>query len=510
VAPVVSGQTTEAARQIITKTLLDKNEMGDFESVVGWSWSRNALGSHPNVNRVTAWQPKELSPITGRPQSKASFALRLDWQDIIGHARAWVDLPSCPFRQHSDQGIKAWLNPAETISQQQLDARFNQVVSKLQETIKLAAPLVEINTNTVQAIHGASAVGTKYSFSYIPLEVTSSVVSKIIQGWSGQPQVRENTVSIQGACEPGQDRNEIFILGQPASPYMPMVFDSLTKPIRNGWQQATTNGDEKSFWTWRRARALRHFVPVSQKHIAAFMQGWVVGRITGDIQLYDSGNGKGSYVVKVLHPSDSKWVHFPKALLGVTSLGSDVSAPGLKESDWNVPPALLESLALAMCQIQGQDLSPIDPYTAVIQLGLTLKVKPIHADEPVGVFRGTLSPLDKWFNSGSYSGFESQIGSAQGDDSETRRANALAWLSKVSNRMEVLISNGVTDDNFWEIDREFELAPEILAACAAVKRELERSDLGSFVQGPNLVQSSNKKQVAGNSGQTPEEVEGYS
>jgi len=514
VAPIASGQTSEAARQILTRTRLEKSSQGDFEPVVGWSWTRTALGSHPNINRVNEWQPKELSTVTGRPQSKASFALKLGWREIIGHARSWVDLPSCPFRQHSDQGIKAWLNPTETVSQQQIEERFAKMVSKFQEAIKLAAPLVEINANTVQAIHGANAIGTLYSFSNIPLEKGSHVVSKITQGWSGQPQGSENTTSIESALEPGQDRNEIFILGQPASPYMPMVFESLTKPIRDGWQEAiTSNTSVKNkaaleFWDWRRARTLRHFVPVSQKHIAAFMQGWIVGRITGDIQIYDSGNGTGSNVVKVLDPRDSKWVHFPKTLLGVTSLGEEISAPGLKESGWNVPPALLESLALAMCQIQGQDLSPVLPYTAVIELGKTLKVKPLNAGDPVGIFGGTLSPLDKWFNDGPYSGFESQIKQAQAEDSETRRANALAWLSAVSTRMEVLLSNGVTDENFWQVDREFELAPETIAACAEVKRELERSDLGSFVQGPNLVQSSNKKQVAGNKGQTPEEVEG--
>jgi hypothetical protein len=513
VAPIASGQTAEAARQILTKTRMDKNTQGDFDSVVGWSWKRNALGSHPNVNRVTDWQPKELSSVSGRPQSKASFGLKLGWQDIIGHAREWVDLPSCPFRQHSDQGIKSWLDPAETISQEQLKNRIDQVVSKLKEAIKLAAPLVEIDTSAVQVIHGAQAIGTIYSFGNIPLESDSKVVSSIISGWSGQPQSPENIESIKKACEPGQDRSEIFILGQPASPYLPIVFKSLTEPIRNSWHNETTKAsgqdgeDSEEFWDWRRARTLRHFVPVSQKHIAAFMQGWIVGRVTGDIQLFDTGKGNGPFGVKVLDPRDEKWVEFPKNLLGVKSLGSQVSAPGYNEAIWNVPPALLESLALAMCQIQGQDLSPIKPYMAVIKLGLTLKIKPLKFGDPVGIYGGTLSPLDKWFNSGPYSGFESQIKRAQADDSETRRTNALSWISAVSTRMESLLSNGVTEDNFFEIDREFELAPETIAACAEVMRELERPDLGTFIQGPSLVPSSTKTQVVGTNEQLPD-VEG--
>lgn len=489
VAPFASGQTAEAARQILTKTRLDRNNQGDFESVVGWSWSRTALGSHPNINRVNEWQPKELSSVTGRPQSKASFALKLDWKDVIGHARAWVDLPSCPFRQHSDQGIKAWLNPSETISQKELQDRVNKVVLKLQEAIKLAAPLVEINTNTVQAIHGAKAIGTLYSFSNIPLEPSSTVVSKITQGWSGQPQGEKNKGSFEGACEPGQDRNEIFILGQPASPYMPMVFESLTKPIRDEWQDAIANSKTGAFWQWRRARSLRHFIPVSQRHIAAFMQGWVVGRITGDIQLEDANDGTGSKVVKVLDPRDSKWVHFPRNLLGVSSLGVSKDAFGRDESAWNVPPALLESLGLAMSQIQGQDLSPIKPYMAVISLGLSLKVKPINDFEPVGGPQNVLNPLDKWFVNASTSGFEPQIKAAQGPDNESRRSNAIAWLGQVGERMRGLLATGITEENFWKTNREFELAPETLAACASVSRELQRADLGSSIDGDSAVRT---------------------
>jgi hypothetical protein len=47
----------------------------------------------------------------------------------------------------------------------------------------------------------------------------------------------------------------------------------------------------------------------------------------------------------------------------------------------------------------------------------------------------------------------------------------------------------VTEENFWKTNREFELAPETLAACASVARELQRSDLGTSIDGDSAIQT---------------------
>ena len=507
VAPIVSDTVREAGRQVLTRTMLKRHpETNAFENVVGWNWKRTTLDSHPTIDRTRNWQPKELLSVSGETQSQASFSLHLSYKDVLNFARNWVELPSCPFRQHSDQGISEWLSPAAGISDSEKAIRLNKVQTKLSEAIGLASPLVEIDNSAVQAIHVPNTMGNHYTFSSMPFAENHEVVSSLIASWAADPQGAINSTNLKDVCSPGTDKGEIFILGTTASPYLPIVFDSLNKPIRDEWSKAVAQGTTGHFWEWRRARPLRQFLPISKRHLAAFMQGWVVGRITGHIQLDDAKNGSGAKVVRVFDPRDNTWVDFPSNLLGVNGLGISKQATGADESAWNVPAALLESLPLAMAHCQGLDLSPIKPYMAVIQIGLTLKVKPVDAFEPVGAPENVLNPLDEWFTTGGVTGYNPQIASAQGASSEERRLNSKLWLSSVIAYMDELVKLHVNKDNFWGVNREFELAPEVIAAANSVMRELDRSNLGSTIDG--VTQVASKTAAPGIPAQTLPAVEG--
>jgi hypothetical protein len=490
VAPMVGDTVREAARQIITRTRLDKKETGrGFENVVGWNWKRTPLDSHPNIDRTRKWQPKELSALDGQPSSAAAFDLRLGFKDVLNHARTWTHLPACAFRQHGEEGIAEWLAPKVPLSSQESAERQQLFDQMLRQAISLASPLVEIDNAAVQAIHGANSQGNIYSFSAVPLDITHPSLAALITSWATSPTGPQNGAALRASASAATDKGEIFIQGKTASPYLPIVFKSLTEPIRNEWSNAISNGTTAQFWQWRRARPLRHFVPFSQRNLLAFMQGWVVGRITGQIQLVEANDGSGSKLVKVQDPRDNSWVEFPRKMLGVSQLGVPMAAPGADESAWNVPAAVLESLPLAMAQCQGLDLSPIKPYLAVIQLGISLKIKPL-ADEPVGGAANILNPLDVWFANGPSVGFEPQIKAAQGATPAERRENATKWLTSVSGYMQNLIDASVTPANFWTINREYEIAPEILSACKSVIRELERPDLGTSIDGATMVATS--------------------
>lgn len=487
VSPIVGDTLREAARQTITRTRLEKKATGSgFENVVGWNWKRTPLDSHPNINRTRKWQPKELSALDGQPQSAASFELHLGHKDVINHARTWTHLPACPFRQHSDEGISAWLSPAVPLSSQESAERQQLFDQMFRQAINLASPLVEIDNAAVQAIHGANAQGNIYSFSSVPLDITHPTLAALLTSWATSPTGPQNSAALRASASAATDKGEIFIQGKTASPYVPIVFKSLTEPIRNEWSNAIANGTTAQFWQWRRARSLRHFVPFSQRNLQAFVQGWVVGRITGQIQLVEANDGSGSKVVKVQDPRDNSWVEFPRKLLGVSQLGVPMAAPGADESAWNVPAAILESLPLAMAQCQGLDLAPIKPYLAVIALGTSLKIKPI-GNEPVGGAGNIMNPLDIWFANGPSAGFEPQIKGAQGATNEERRTNATNWLTSIDGYMQNLINASVTPGNFWTINREYEIAPEISSACKSVIRELARTDLGTSIDGATMV-----------------------
>jgi hypothetical protein len=484
VLPVVSDQVAEAARQILTRVQKQLDENGDFSKVAGWTWKRTPLGSHPNISRSRNWQGRQLSTVDGQPQAAAAFDLKLTWKDILEHARTWVSLPSCSFRQHQNEGISEWLNPADGISAQVSAERLSKVQQKLFEAITTASPLVDIDNAAVQKIHGSNFQGNLFEFSVLPFDSKHPVIQQTQKAWSSQPTAAQNSAALTTAAQGARGISEVFIYGTTASPYLPMAFRSLTEPIRNEWSSAVANGSEDQFWQWRRARALRHFVPMSQRHIAAFLQGWTVGRITGQIQLVDSNDGSNGRYVQVTDKNGAT-LDFPRKLLGFHQkhqLGVEKKAHGQNESNWNVPAALLESLGLAMASCQGLDTSPIDPYLAVIELGATLKSPPPEGSkDPVGGPANVLSPLDKWFSSGAFSGFESQVLSAQGATGEERRANAIGWLENVCTYMGNLVSTQITSANLETINREYEIAPEVILACQAVIRELNRSELGTAI-----------------------------
>lgn len=485
VVPFIGDSVREAARQVITRTRLDRAESGrGFESVVGWNWKRTALDSHPNINRTKSWQPKELSMVDGRPQSVASFELSLGYKDILGLARTWVNLPACPFRQHGEEGIAEWLSPKSELSSQEAAERRQKLQQKLNQAITLASPLVEIDSELVSAVHGPSKLGIVYSFSAVPFDSTHPILSDLLNSWASTNSGATNAANLKEAASGSTDKSEIFILGQTFRPYLPLVFKSLTQPIRDEWSSAISSPNNR-FWQWRRARPLRQFVPISQRHLAAFIQGWTVGRITGLIQLSDANDGANGKVVRVHDAADGAWLEFPRKLLGSDSLGVKSNAPGQDEASWNVPAILLESLPLAMAHCQGQNLSPISPYLAVMNLGYSLKVAPESEAEPVGGPGNVLNALDTWFTHGSTSGFQSQIEPAQGSSPEERRQNAKTWLEKIATYMQNLATSNITLQNFYSVNREYEIAPEVINACRVVIRELERDDLGSANDGDN-------------------------
>jgi hypothetical protein len=220
----------------------------------------------------------------------------------------------------------------------------------------------------------------------------------------------------------------------------------------------------------------------------AFLQGWLVGRITGQIQMESLDDETGRIKVRVHAKSagQSAWVDFPTELLGVAELGVSMSAWGEDESGWNVPAALLESLPLAIAMCRGDlasPLGPLEPYIAVLKLGLSLKVAPSYKGQPLGASQAVANPLDIWFtNSDRLGDVTSQVSMSQGKSPEDKRVLTIEWLTGVKNYLDkevlVPIIDG-SEGNFWQINRLYEISPALKTAIDSVIRELQRADLGS-------------------------------
>jgi hypothetical protein len=495
--PITSNQVGEAAMQVITQLQSLRGDNGEFLEVHNWPIVQTRVGSHPHIDRQSSWYPAALGALSGRAGGSARYEIKLDHKSLLKYARKWVSLPNTSFRLYSDQGIATWLAGSKEQTAQEIQNNLTKIQGALAQTVQYAAPLVEVEQGLVSVIHQPKAGGVIYNFSTLPFGANDQALSALSANLQQTIQAATTMGNLKGACDPNRDVKEIFISSVTGAPYLPLVFKSLTEPIRNSWADVSANGAAKAFWTGRRARPLREFIPASGKWTEAFIQGWIMGRITGHIQLEARTDGVGGFIAKVYDEAQQNWASFPSELLGVNGLGVKKQAGGADESNWNIPAALLESLPLAMAHCQGQSLEPLRAYQLVTKIGATIKALGASVAErkmtdptvvwasPTGASMDVNNVLDIWFTNGSgASGLSSQIESLNAADSESRREKAITWLAAVDNRMKTLLKNPITRATFDDVNREYELAPEILRAVDSVTRELNRKDLGANATAP--------------------------
>ena len=536
IAQAMPGSATpeaEAASELITQLKSSKEVNGEYSSILGWTITRAAGGSHPHIGRDASWYPAALGAVAGRVAGPARYSLKLMPNDVLDYARTWINLPATPFRLFSQQGIQEWLAGTPQMTQGEIEHNRQTFTNKLAETLQYASPLVEIDEGLVSKIHGNALLGLKFSFSSLPFSQNDDLLSAVNTKISKYPELamKASLASLAGACDPAKDVKEIFISSRPGNAYLPMVFSSLTEPIRNTWAKSLAAGSQSAYWKWRRARPLTDFVPASQQWIEAFLQGWIMGRITGHIQLESRTDGVGGSLVKVYDDFEQDWAYFPKDLLGIGNLGVKMEAAGADNSNWNVPAALLESLMLAMAHCVGGNTDPIRPYQVVVRIGAGtdpnvpptfagLKVAPkslaerklidplVWWEAPTGGVTNMNNILDEWFIKATHSaGFGSSIASiANAASPEERREAAVAWLTTVRERMVTLTNNGVKKATFSAVNREFEIANFLILALDSVLGELGRDDLGSSMQINDMPPSIPQKQESPE--ETPPDVEG--
>lgn len=467
----------EAARQIISGW--EPLKIGtSLKNVAGWDWQPTSLGSHMMVNRQRDWEPAELTSVTGRTSGSLRVDLRFTEQSILANARIWVNLPGNAFKLFERQGILEWLQPETPLSSQEAQNRIDTMSAQFDLAVKKARPLVEIDDTLAGTVHGFNKVGVNYDFSTIPLNGDHPVIQNLIAAWPAGAGMEVARSRLLSSCAVTPNLGEIVIMGTTRGWYQPMCFPSLTRPIRDQWSEALKDGSAGGFWKWRRARSLRDFVPFSKFHTQAFLQGWVIGRITGVIRLEPVDDGSGSMRVVVVDVAKNVEHSFDVSQLTGARLGVKSETPGRDESNWNIPAALLEHYPLAMSKCQNTDLSPLDPYRAVLEIGAGIKSAAVGPNDVGGHNADTASLLDRWYANVAFAGYSSQITAASAGEGPTRVAATKAWLSQVIARMQALESLKLTPESLDSLNREYEIAPEIAAACRLVSIELSRDDLG--------------------------------
>jgi hypothetical protein len=329
-----------ARRESVMQVLLGTN---DLES-----------GTQQMVKRTTDWVPQDHTLHTGTASTPARsvFDVALSGENLLSRAKTWVTQPGTPMGAFTAQGLKNYLDPASTDPDEHAK-RLNRFEGQFIAALNAAAPLVSINTGVLVQVHGEHAAPSNTFFTEIPLPADSpgrDVVKRILQGkgaWSNE---------VEKVLGDG-DASSIDVFSVLGTPYEPVVFDSLMRPIASEWGAKNKTPDMRSeFWRWRRARPLAEFLPMSPAIRKAMIRGWFTAGLLGQLEI-------GELPATVFVPSETGGTgssqSFPNPLL----------APDVPQSHQFLP-VVLTSILLAMVAVNTQSsLEPLKPYTRLRDLG---------------------------------------------------------------------------------------------------------------------------------------------
>jgi Tubulin like len=446
------------------------------------------------IGRQGTWWPRLLA--SAAPAQTPRYDPLLTATALLDGARDWVARPGQPLHSFIREGLQSYLNGLRNQGANSRDQQESQFAAKFLTALQLAAPLVGVHPTMVSTVHDQQ-VKVTYQFSAAPLRGAPSALRQIIQSIEANEAIDSGaTVArLQDAIAAEQanaDLPTIDIVGTYAYPYSPLVFMSLQAPIQQQWARAIAATERTAFWRWRRGRPLSEFVPVSPAWLQAFVTGWLVGRLTGELRTPAPDDPDKR--IKIWH--DREWLTFPEFLLGVQQINRDVSG-------WSIPAAVLESMALAMAQANADpELRSLRPFVAVRRLGQELPTPGTarNAALEAWVMEGVPRPAVGRPESGRQ--FVPQIVKPgdRVDTPEDRVATAINWLTRLRADVETnfleydaagSLAKGpysqIDRANFNQVPREWEIAPQLVEGVRQLVEELERptyrADLGEIGRG---------------------------
>ncbi|KAE8762327.1 tubulin-like doman-containing protein, partial [Georgenia thermotolerans] len=330
----------DARREAVTQVVLDTDDV--------------AAGAQHLLRQRTGWVPREDALRAGvlTAPSRAAFELDVSGTALLGRARRWLGREGTAVGRYLGEGLRDHLDPdrAEPADHARRLAAFE---GALVSALDASAPLVKINPGVLVQVHDVHSATHVLSFSEIPLPERSpgrEVVRRVLQSrgqWSAD---------VAAALGEGTEA-AIDVFSVLATPYEPVVFDSLMKPIASEWGARSTTPDTRAeFWRWRRARSLTEALPISPAIRRAMVRGWFTARIldqvrlaplTAQIWVPDQVGGGGGFR------------SFPDPLLTTDVVHSR-----------EMLPVVLQSILLALVEVNTRaSREPLAPYLRLRELG---------------------------------------------------------------------------------------------------------------------------------------------
>jgi len=461
--------------------------------VVGGDWpvasGRPAPG--PAIEVVSRWRsglfttdPVSHSPLT---PARGAYRLRLTPADLVGRADQFVARPGESFERFCSLSLRDYALGTGASEAVRPELRAD-LVSKFGETLVRALPLISLDADAVNAIHGSSPQ-YRYKFSAVPFKDIPDVVEGLTRGLEARENIApEAHKALVDAISEEPQVTRIDVFGSYRN-YSPLVFDALLRPAQRQWASVPPQG-KLAFWAHRRSRPLPAALPMSDVERRAMIAGWYVGQLTGQIRLPDAPY---TDPVRVWDDEDRRWLDFPHPLLTPPSefIGRQI--------DWL--PAVLESYLIAIARgLESPVLHTLRPYRALRRLYDRTPLKPRSGLEPLSAEE----TLADWLETGTTpSGQASRV---TGDSVQERAEGARTFLTQV---LDFTRANFLeTEDSSQTSGPYGDISSRERAAATPIFRDLARDIVAVLGDLDGVLTNAERLAVEGRSSRRPGAVPG--
>ena len=336
------------------------------------------------------WSPGEHVP-------KYRCDMQID--SIRDRVESWMSTGT--FTRVIREGIRSYLSPDDEYDRDagvNYDARCTSFREQFKRAVDIAQPLIDIDDHLEQIVYDDQHRGVRVNVecSPLPLDATHPSVSDATELLGRAVRLRDG------------DPASILITSSLAMPVHPMIIKSLTDPIADA--VSSYRGDQaqlqSGFWLGRRARNLKHFVPVPSEVLESMIRGFAVARLCGYVSV--SLDGPIQISGWPDEGDEQQIVRFPWPLLSWAKDDSDVL------------PRLLESFVLCYAEVGARQLDAFEAYRRLYELGNR------------GSLRGYLSDVDSILKGGNPPCKTVDIPTALGgSDDGDRRLMAVGYLEAI-------------------------------------------------------------------------------
>ncbi|WP_433799561.1 tubulin-like doman-containing protein [Actinomycetospora sp. CA-084318] len=392
------------------------------KAVVSGVW-RTTGGERPPgglIERRAQWRSRVFptDPGTGEAiiPSHTHYEVHVRPAELLDRARRLVSRPGESFDNFCRLSITDFIKGADGIDEAGLGRRQDWIVDKFIEALKLARPLISVNSTALQAVHRAD-IEYRYKFSEVPFH-GQPVASRLVRVLENDRMVdRSSVTNLEQAISDAAGVTRIDVFGSYPN-YSPLVFDAVLGPVAQQWAAVSDMGRD-AFWEWRRSRPLHAALPMGDDERRTMVAGWLLGQIAGRIQIPAPPYRDAA---RVWDAENGRWEPFPHPLL--TPPRNFVAA-----YDWL--PAVLESILLAVARSHLEPvMASLRPYQLLRMMFDESPQRPAGGIEVTETSGRDL--VRRWLIGDRVSGMQSVIedlGESAGP--EERAGAATEWLRDI-------------------------------------------------------------------------------